>query len=144
MVKLKSFLVLFACVLGMQALAKSGTLSFEDFLLRDTSHVIHGTLDNGFQYYIVKEAQKPFQMSLLQKTGFHDDGETPEISHLLEHMLATANRPIATGDTLIQYLKKLGKEYGTGFNAFTGANFMNSTYINSRANWPMPIRVWRY
>ena len=124
MVKLNSFLVLFACVLGMQALAKSGTLRFEDFLLRDTSHVIHGTLDNGFQYYIVKEVHQPFQMSLLQKTGFHDDGETPEISHLLEHMLATANRPIATGDTLIQYLKKLGKEYGSGFNAFTGANYM--------------------
>ncbi len=122
--KLQCVLIMLAWLLGIQAFAKSGNLRFEDFLLRDTSQVIHGTLDNGFQYYIVKRADDCFQMSLLQKTGCHDDGETIEISHLLEHMLSTANRPIATGDTLIQYLKKLGKDYGTGFNAFTWANFM--------------------
>ena len=124
MIKLKCFLVTLACILGIQAFAKSGNLRFEDFLLRDTSKVIHGTLANGFQYYIVKKADARFNMSLLQKTGFHDDGETIEISHLLEHMLASFNRPIASGDSLTQYLKKLGKEFGTGFNAFTWENFM--------------------
>ena len=122
--ELKCVLVMLAWFLGIQAFAKSGTLRFEDFLLRDSSHVIHGALSNGFQYYIIKEAQNPFQMSLVQNTGSQNDGETIEISHFLEHMMMTANRQIATGDTLRSYLNKLGKDYATGFNAYTTYNYM--------------------
>ena len=122
--ELKCVLVMLAWFLGIQAFAKSGTLRFEDFLLRDSSHVIHGALSNGFQYYIIKEAQNPFQMSLVQNTGSQNDGETIEISHFLEHMMMTANRQIATGDTLRSYLNKLGKDYASGFNAYTTYNYM--------------------
>ena len=122
--KLKMFLVVLAWFLGIQAFASSGEIKFEDFLLRDTSRVIHGSLANGFQYYIVKKEGDRFEMSLLQKSGAHDDGETLEISHMLEHMLATGNRQIATGDTLGNYLKILGLKYGINFNAFTTANCM--------------------
>ena len=124
--ELKCVLVMLAWFLGIQAFAKSRTLRFEDFLLRDSSHVIHGALSNGFQYYIIKEAQNPFQMSLVQNTGSQNDGETIEISHFLEHMMMTANRQIATGDTLRSYLNNLGKDYAPGYNAYTTYNYSYS------------------
>ena len=122
--KRNKLLLLLVCFLGIQAMAKNGNLRYEDFLLRDTSRVIHGTLDNGFQYYIIKQPVNHLQMSLLQKTGFYDDAETTEISHFLEHMMMTANRVMATGDTLRSYLNKLGMDYGKDFNAYTTPNYM--------------------
>ena len=65
--ELKCVLVMLAWFLGIQAFATSGEIKFEDFLLIDPSRVIHGTLDNGFQYYITKKEGDHFEMSLLQK-----------------------------------------------------------------------------
>ena len=134
MKKLKLVLVMLACVHGMQAFAKSDDIRYEDFLLKDSSKVIHGTLDNGFQYYIVKLPMDHFQMSLVQKGGDHNDGETIEISHFLEHMMLTANRQLAIGGTLRSYLNKLGKDYGTGFNGYTAPYFMAYELYQLKSN----------
>lgn len=132
--KLKTLLLLLACILGIQAMAKNGNLRYEDFLLKDSSRVIRGTLDNGFRYFIQKQPMGSLQMSLIQKTGFLQDGETVECSHFVEHMMLTANRVMANGETLRNYLNKLGMDYGMNFNAYTHSVFTKYDLVGFRTD----------
>lgn len=127
-------LLLLVCFLGLQAMAKTEKVKYEDFLLRDSSRVICRTLDNGFRYFIQKQPMGSLQMSLIQKTGFLQDGETVECSHFIEHMMLTANRVMATGDTLRSYLNKLGMDYGMNFNAHTNRTFTKYDLVSSRTD----------
>ena len=88
-----------------------------------------GTLANGMTYYI-RHNEKPRGQAdfyILHDVGaIQEDDNQQGLAHFLEHMAfnGTKNLP---GKTLIEYLEKVGVQFGTNLNASTGWD--QTTYL---------------
>ena len=114
---------LFAALL-LSAVAMSGQNQ-----LPNDPDVRKGKLDNGLTYYI-KHNDKPAQRAeFYLATNVGAIQETPDqdgLAHFLEHMCfnGTKNLP---GKTMLDYLQKIGAEFGRNINAATGVE--QTTYM---------------
>ena len=97
-------------------------------------NVLHGTLPNGLNYYILhnEEPKNRANFYIAQKVG--SSLETPEqlgLAHFLEHMAfnGTKNFP---GKTMLDYLQSKGIKFGADINAYT--NFDETVYNIDNVN----------
>ncbi|KAB2909573.1 MAG: insulinase family protein [Ignavibacteriales bacterium] len=83
--------------------------------------VIHGSLENGLQYFIVKNRlpEKSAELRLAVLTGsLNEEEDQRGLAHFTEHMLfnGTENFP---GNKVIDFLELLGIKFGPEINAYT-------------------------
>lgn len=90
--------------------------------LPENPNVLHGTLPNGLNYYILhnSEPKERANFYIAQKVG--STLEAPEqlgLAHFLEHMAfnGTKNFP---GKNMLNYLQSKGIRFGADINAYTG------------------------
>jgi zinc protease len=84
--------------------------------------VIKGKLENGFQYYIRKNAEpeKRVTMYLAMKVGsILEDENQLGLAHFMEHMNFNGLKHFPKNE-LIDYLQKAGVRFGSDLNAYTG------------------------
>ncbi len=84
--------------------------------------VIKETLDNGFTYYLQKNAlpKNQVQMRMIIKAGsILETEEQRGFAHFLEHMVFNGSKHFPD-NTLIDYLQSIGVEFGGDVNAYTG------------------------
>ena len=119
---MKKILLLFAVFL-------SATAMYGQNPLPDDPAVRKGKLENGLTYYI-RHNDKPAQRAeFYLATNVGAIQETPDqdgLAHFLEHMCfnGTKNLP---GKTMLDYLQKIGAEFGRNINAATGVE--QTTYM---------------
>ena len=119
---MKKTVLLFAVILSTVSL-------FGQNQLPNDPQVRKGQLDNGLTYYI-RHNDKPAQRAeFYLATNVGAIQETPEqdgLAHFLEHMCfnGTKNLP---GKTMLDYLQKIGAEFGRNINAATGVE--QTTYM---------------
>ncbi len=83
--------------------------------------VIKGKLENGFQYYIRKNAEpeKRVTMYLAMKVGsILEDENQLGLAHFMEHMNFNGLKHFPKNE-LIDYLQKAGVRFGSDLNAYT-------------------------
>lgn len=103
--------------------------AFAQQLLPNDPQVRKGQLENGLTYYI-RHNDKPAQRAeFYLATNVGAIQETPDqdgLAHFLEHMCfnGTKNLP---GKTMLEYLQKIGAEFGRNINASTGVE--QTTYM---------------
>ncbi len=104
-------------------------VSFAQTQLPNDPEVRVGKLDNGMTYYI-RHNEKPAQRAeFYLATNVGAIQETPDqdgLAHFLEHMCfnGTKNFP---GKALLEYLQRIGAEFGRNINASTGVE--ETTYM---------------
>lgn len=84
--------------------------------------VIHGELENGFQYYIRKntEPENRVTMYLAVKVGSILETEKQlGLAHFLEHMNFNGLKHFPKNE-LVDYLQRAGVRFGSDLNAYTG------------------------
>ena len=119
---MKKILLLFAVFL-------SATAMYGQNPLPNDPAVRKGKLENGLTYYI-RHNDKPAQRAeFYLATNVGAIQETPDqdgLAHFLEHMCfnGTKNLP---GKTMLDYLQKIGAEFGRNINAATGVE--QTTYM---------------
>ncbi len=119
---MKKIMLLIAVLFSTAAL-------FGQTQLPNDPEVRTGRLDNGLTYYI-KHNDKPAQRAeFYLATNVGAIQETPDqdgLAHFLEHMCfnGTKNLP---GKTMLEYLQKIGAEFGRNINASTGVE--QTTYM---------------
>ena len=119
---MKRIMFLFAVIFSTVSL-------FGQTPLPDDPQVRKGKLDNGLTYYI-RHNDKPAQRAeFYLATNVGAIQETPDqdgLAHFLEHMCfnGTKNLP---GKTMLDYLQKIGAEFGRNINASTGVE--QTTYM---------------
>lgn len=90
--------------------------------------VVRGTLDNGFEYYLVPspKASNQVGLHLIVRTGSVDErGDQSGVAHMVEHMVFHATRAHPEG--LHAFLKQNGLTVGRHYNAQT--NYERTLYI---------------
>ena len=102
---------------------------FGQTVLPNDPEVRTGKLDNGLTYYIRHNANPEDRAEFYLATNVGAIQETPDqdgLAHFLEHMCfnGTKNLP---GKTMLDYLQKLGAEFGRNINAGTGVE--ETTYM---------------
>lgn len=116
-------------ILLFAALFFSAAAMYGQNQLPNDPDVRKGRLDNGLTYYI-KHNDKPAQRAeFYLATNVGAIQETPDqdgLAHFLEHMCfnGTKNLP---GKTMLDYLQKIGAEFGRNINAATGVE--QTTYM---------------
>lgn len=104
-----------------QELTPRDTLQWDTKLPFDES-VIHGELENGFEYYIRKntEPENRVTMYLGIKVGSILENENElGLAHFLEHMNFNGLKHFPKND-LVDYLQRAGVRFGSDLNAYTG------------------------
>ncbi|MGO3161767.1 MAG: M16 family metallopeptidase [Sphingobacteriaceae bacterium] len=84
--------------------------------------VIHGKMENGFQYYIRKntEPENRVTMYLAVKVGSILETENQlGLAHFLEHMNFNGLKHFPKNE-LVDYLQRAGVRFGSDLNAYTG------------------------
>ena len=102
---------------------------FGQTVLPNDPEVRTGKLDNGLTYYIRHNANPEDRAEFYLATNVGAIQETPDqdgLAHFLEHMCfnGTKNLP---GKTMLDYLQKIGAEFGRNINAGTGVE--ETTYM---------------
>lgn len=90
--------------------------------------VVRGTLDNGFEYYLVPSPKASHQVGLhlVVRAGSVDEREDQSgVAHMVEHMVFHATRGHPEG--LHAFFKKNGLTIGRHYNAQT--NFERTLYV---------------
>lgn len=127
----KSLGILIALIIGTGLifsctgkLANSGVPAAE---LKDSA-LVHGVLENGFQYLLMKNTTPKDRVSVHLNvfTGSvsemdHEQG----MAHFLEHMLFNGSEHFKPGE-LITYFQSIGMDFGADANAST--SFFNTVY----------------
>ncbi len=96
--------------------------------LKPDSRVIHGTLDNGLRYAVMKNSTPSGVAALRMRIATGSLNETDEqqgIAHFLEHMAFNGSKNVAEGE-MIKRLERYGLSFGADTNASTG--FSQTTY----------------
>ncbi len=125
----KLFRVYFSCVffvpLFLLASPNDGALDWD-------KRVVHGTLDNGFRYYLFDSRQDESSpkgltiANLLVLAGAIDEEENQlGVAHMVEHMVFHESNDFPDG--VRKALTDLGLKQGRGFNAMT--NSENTRYM---------------
>ncbi len=90
--------------------------------------LIHGTLDNGFQYVLLKNQTPPNRVSMHLNVfagSIHETEEEQGLAHYLEHMLFNGSEHFKPGE-LITYFQSIGMAFGRDANAHT--SYFNTIY----------------
>ena len=97
-------------------------------LVQDTAWTM-GTLENGLQYYIKKNAkpEKRAELRLVVKAGSVDEDEDQRgLAHFVEHMAFNGTKNFEKND-LVEYLESVGSQFGPDLNAYT--SFDETVYM---------------
>jgi zinc protease len=118
---------LFVCAL----LAISNTVFAQDLSMKLPldSTIRTGKLANGLTYYIRKNSkpEKKVEMRLVENGGsILEDDDQQGLAHLNEHMAFNGSTHFAKNE-LIDFLQKMGVQFGADLNAYTG--FDETVYI---------------
>ena len=113
---MKKLILMFSLLAGLLSARAQGNME-----LPLNPDVLHGTLKNGLNYYILhnEEPKNRANFYIAQKVG--SSLETPEqfgLAHFLEHMAfnGTAHFP---GKDMLNYLQGKGIRFGSDINAYT-------------------------
>ncbi len=99
----------------------------EQMPLRDD--ITHGTLDNGLEYFILKNEKPENRVSLRMpvKVGSVDESDAQQgMAHFVEHMCFNGTEDFPKND-LINFLEKSGVKFGAHLNAYT--SFDETVYM---------------
>ncbi|MBV6522781.1 MAG: hypothetical protein MNPFHGCM_02931 [Gemmatimonadaceae bacterium] len=91
--------------------------------------VRHGTLPNGFTYYIRHNSrpEKRVELRLVVNAGsVLEDPDQRGMAHFVEHMLFNGTRRFRKND-IVSYLESIGVRFGADLNAYT--SFDETVYI---------------
>ncbi|MCK5542786.1 MAG: insulinase family protein [Desulfobacterales bacterium] len=99
-----------------------------NFELEPDPELIHGTLDNGFRYYLYKnltpENRVNIHLNVLSGSINEKDNQRG-LAHYLEHMLFNGSTHFKPGQ-LVEYFQSIGMDFGSDANAHTG--FFETVY----------------
>lgn len=104
-----------------QIIILNDSLNLESKLPFD-QEVIHGTLDNGFQYYIRKNTEPENRVTMYLGVKVGSILETEQqlgLAHFLEHMNFNGLKNFPKNE-LVDYLQRAGVRFGSDLNAYTG------------------------
>ncbi|MCD4741328.1 MAG: insulinase family protein, partial [Desulfobacteraceae bacterium] len=99
-----------------------------DFELKLDPALIHGTLENGFRYYLYKNSTPENRVSIhldVLTGSFNEKVNQQGLAHYLEHMLFNGSTHFKPGE-LIEYFQSIGMDFGNDANAHTG--FFETVY----------------
>ncbi len=91
--------------------------------------VIHGTLPNGLQYFIRKNAKPENRMELrlaVNAGSIQEDDDQKGLAHFLEHMAFNGSKNFEKND-LVNYVESIGIKFGPHLNAYT--SFDETVYM---------------
>ena len=91
-------------------------------VLRLTPQVTRGQLDNGFRYYLQRNAtpENIVELRLVVRAGsVHEAENELGVAHFVEHMAFNGTDQFP-GNEIIAYLETLGSDFGADSNAHTG------------------------
>ncbi len=97
-------------------------------LVQDDSWTM-GSLENGMQYYIKKNAkpENRAELRLVVKAGSVDEDEDQRgLAHFVEHMAFNGTENFAKNE-LVEYLESVGSQFGPDLNAYT--SFDETVYM---------------
>ena len=92
-------------------------------------NVIHGTLDNGMQYFIRKNSkpENRMELRLMVNAGSNqEDDDQKGLAHFLEHMAFNGSKHFKKND-LVNYVESIGIQFGPHLNAYT--SFDETVYM---------------
>ncbi|AVR44239.1 hypothetical protein C7S20_02600 [Christiangramia fulva] len=115
------YLLSLLCLISFGSRGQSKNEKQECFSFASDSIFRHGTLKNGFTYYLLKndDPKQEIQMELVVKAGrTHENEDQLEYAHLIEHLSAGKTRNFPD-------VHKFIKEVGGYSNAVTSARFTN-------------------
>ena len=82
--------------------------------LEPDPRLIHGTLDNGFQYLLLKN-DTPKDRVIVQLNVFagsiNESDEEQGVAHYLEHLLFNGSEHFKPGE-LVEYFQSIGMDFG--------------------------------
>ncbi|PIE71170.1 MAG: peptidase M16 [Deltaproteobacteria bacterium] len=84
--------------------------------------LITGTLDNGFSYIYLQNAEPPDRVSLhlvVDAGSFHETEDQRGLAHYLEHMVFNGSDHFKPGE-LVTFFQRIGMDFGGDANAHTG------------------------
>ncbi|MGL5702265.1 MAG: M16 family metallopeptidase, partial [Cetobacterium sp.] len=96
--------------------------------LTPSENLISGKLDNGLEYYILKNSkpENRASLNLVVKAGSLLEEENQQgLAHFLEHMAFNGTTKYQKNE-LVQYLQSLGLSFGGDLNAYT--SFSETVY----------------
>ena len=91
--------------------------------------VIHGSLPNGMQYFIRKNAKPANRMELrlaVDAGSIQEDDDQKGLAHFLEHMEFNGSEHFKKND-LVNYVESIGVKFGPHLNAYT--SFDETVYM---------------
>ncbi len=83
---------------------------------------IYGTLDNGFRYVLIPNAEPPERISLrlwVNTGSLYEEDQEQGLAHFLEHMAFLGTSHFDPKEQ-IEYFQRLGMRFGADTNAHTG------------------------
>jgi len=92
-------------------------------------NVVHGTLPNGMQYYIRKNAKPENRMEIrlaVNAGSIQEDPDQLGLAHFLEHMAFNGSKHFKKND-LVNYVESIGTKFGPHLNAYT--SFDETVYM---------------
>ena len=96
--------------------------------LEPDPRLVHGTLDNGFQYLLMKN-NTPKDRVVVHLNIFagsiNESDEEQGVAHYLEHLLFNGSEHFKPGE-LVEYFQSIGMDFGGDANART--SFFNTVY----------------
>jgi len=98
-------------------------------LLPFDSNVVHGTLANGLQYFVRRNAkpEKRAELRLVVRVGsVLEDEDQRGLAHFVEHMAFNGTKRFAKNE-IVNYLERIGMRFGADINAYT--NFDETVYM---------------
>lgn len=90
--------------------------------------MVHGTLDNGFQYVLMKNATPKDRVSVYLNIfagSAQESNHEKGVAHFLEHMLFNGTEHFSPGE-LVTYFQSIGMDFGADVNAST--SFFHTVY----------------
>jgi zinc protease len=118
-----------ALILGTAILSVALPARAQDERIPLDSAVRTGTLPNGLQYYIRRNARPENRLELrlvINAGSVLEDDDQKGLAHFVEHMLFNGTRRFAKNE-IIAYLESIGVRFGADLNAYTG--FDETVYI---------------
>ncbi len=125
----KSIALLLVLAFSIAGCTKKNVAStkVEEEILPFHENVVHGTLDNGMQYYIMKNEspEDKVELRLNVRSGSLDEtDEERGLAHFVEHMAYNGTENFE-GNEVIEFMEEAGLTFGQHTNAYTSFNNTN-------------------
>ena len=109
--------------------------------LRPDQAVTWGSLENGFRYALLPNAEPPGRITLRLWVGsgsLQEADDQQGLAHFLEHMAFNGTKHVAAGE-MVEYFQRLGRSVGPDVNAHT--SFEETVYkLDLPGNSPELLR----